>query len=102
MMASRHHYLIIFANGHGPRIVLLPQLFAERRTHENTPDATRRREMALSVLSPRGGNKPTELHDLWGRGRARVVYGIILTLTEKVLIANNELEPTPAHGRCPS
>lgn len=53
---------VVLADRHGPDVVLGSEVSGERRAHDNTAKAGRRREVSLSALAPRGGHSGIEFH----------------------------------------
>lgn len=59
------HYLdfVIFADGHGPHVVLLAELLRQGGRHDLPPDVWGGIEVPLTVLATGGCYKGIELHD---------------------------------------
>lgn len=62
---SKLQYLhfVVFADGHGPHVVLLAELLGQRGRHDLPPDVWGGIEVPLAVLTTRGCYKWVKLHD---------------------------------------
>lgn len=70
--------LVVLADGHGPDVVLLPQLLGQRGGHDLPADVRRGVEVPLAVLTPGRRHKRVQLHDgCGGGGRERGGQGWI-------------------------
>lgn len=62
VVSSHNLHFVILPDGHGPHVVLLPQLLGKRGGHDLPANVGRRIEVPLPVLAPVGSHEGIELH----------------------------------------